>query len=654
MALLYGGTIFCSSLLLLLVQPMMAKALLPWFGGSAGVWTCAMLFFQAGLLGGYAYAHGATRYLRSRSQTFVHLALLAASLAALPIVPLESWKPAVGAGSPLIRLLGILAVSVGLPYLMLSATTPLVQAWYARRFKALLPYRLFAVSNAASMAALLAYPFVLEPLFPTRGQLLGWSFAYCGFVMLAGTVALLSRGSSDPDAVAPEAPTMSAGLLWLALAACPSVLWMGVANTLSQNVAPVPLLWILPFTIYLLTLVLCFGREAWYRPGLFRVLLPGGWVVMAVGLARPGTLGIGWTIFFLSIGLFVTCMFCHGELARRKPPAPQLTSYYLMLAAGGAAGGLFVAVLAPLLFQTFLELPIGVVGSVLLALRWLYRVRARQVVRLALISAVGFVIATQMDAVLAHSVVRVRNFYGALQVSDQGDVRVLSNGPIRHGAELLAPDQRREPIAYYGPDSGIALVIRFLADRPERVGIIGLGAGGLAAYCRPGDSYRFFEINPAVIQVANQDFDFLRTCPNCSEIAGDGRLALESEPGPFDIVVVDAFSGDSIPTHLLTREAFRLYFSRLQPNGALVLNVTNRYLDLGPAVAAAARSLDWPARVVRSAADPARNLYSATWIVVTRNQRLLQQLTPVSEAAPVRAGFRVWTDDYSNLLAVLR
>lgn len=654
MRVLYGGTIFASALLLLLVQPMMAKALLPWFGGSAGVWTCAMLFFQTGLLAGYAYAHALASYLRPRAQAAVHLAVMGVSLAVLPILP--SARLAASAAAPLPRLLAILTRSVGLPYLVLATTTPLMQAWYARRGKDVLPYRLFAVSNAASLAALVAYPFAIEPWISTRHQMVGWSFAYAAFVLLAAAAAFLSGGASWDPRVQPR-PASETGrgfrrASWLALAACPSVLWMSVANTLSQSVAPVPLLWIAPFSIYLATLVVCFGGEGWYRPSLYRVLLPAAWISIGVALARRGALAIPWEVLLLSAGLFLNCMFCHGELARRKPPAGQLTSYYLTLALGGALGGFFVAVLAPLLFHSFLELPIGVVCCVLLALRLIYRAAPRQLLRLAVTSLAGFLIALRLDAYLDHSVVQLRNFYGSMQVSDTGGLRVLSNGPIRHGAQFLTPEQSRIPTAYFGTDSGVGLLIRDLDSQPEHVGVIGLGAGTLAAYCRPEDSYRFYEINPAVIQVATKNFTFLQQCAHISVIAGDGRLALESEPNQaFDILVVDAFSGDSIPVHLLTREAFALYFSRLKADGALALHITNRYLDLAPVVAAA---VNRPARLIRSTADPARALYDATWIVVTTNARLLERLTLVSEPLPEKQNFRSWTDDYSNLFQALR
>ncbi len=655
MRVLAGATIICSSLLLLLVQPMMAKTLVPWFGGSAGVWVCAMLFFQAALLVGYAYAHYTTRYLRPRAQTAVHLLLLAASLTALPILPNPAWKPPAGSGSPLAHLLAILTVTVGLPYLALSTTSPLVQAWYARRAKSALPYRLFAVSNAASLAALVAYPFLMEPLWAARRQMLAWSWAYGIFLVLASAAALFGGGASRLEPVPAQTPPRSERLLWVTLAACPSILWLATANTLSQSVAPVPLLWILPLSLYLLSFVLCFDRQGWYHPAIYRFLLPAGWILMGLGLGAQRLLDLPWIVLCLSAGLLLCSLFCHGELARRKPASGQLTSFYLMLAVGGALGGVFVAVLAPMVFNAYLELPIGVVACALLALRLLFRVRPRQVARIALTSTAGLIFALQMDAYLGHTLVRIRNFYGRLEVSDQGDARILSNGPIRHGAEFLDAARQALPTAYFGTDSGIGLAMRFFGDQPKRVGVIGLGAGTLAAYCRPGDRFVFYEINPAVIQVAYADFNFLGHCPNATVVASDGRLALESETRQsFDMLVVDAFSGDSIPAHLLTREASALYFSLLKADGVLAVHISNRYLDLAPVVAALAAGGGRPARLIRSAADPSRNIYDATWTVVSSNQRLLDQLASASEPLAPRPGFRAWTDDYSNLFQVLR
>jgi hypothetical protein len=647
---LYGGAIFVSSLLLFLVQPVMAKAILPWYGGSAGVWTTAMVFFQVVLLLGYGWAHWTTAHLSRRMQVFVHLALLAGSLLLLPPTPSAAWRP-VDAGAPILRIIGVLATSVGLPYLLLCANGPLLQVWFAHRTKAEFPYRLFAISNAGSLAALLAYPFAIEPWISVHRQLVVWSAGYGLMAVLAGAAAIVAiRGAAWERPERATTPWKSR-LLWIALAACPSILWLAVAEELSQNVAPIPFLWILPLSLYLLSLILCFDREGWYRPAFFRIALPAAWVLIWYCLYQRGTIGsIKWTILLLSAALFACAMFCHGELARRKPDARELTSYYLMLALGGAAGGVFVALAAPLLFDQYLELPAGVAVCMVLAMALLYGYPPRRLVRLGLMAGAGLFIAVELGGFTDGTLVRTRNFYGALKVSQAGSgdlaMRILSNGPIRHGSEFLVPEKSRIPTTYYALESGVAAAIRTLQKRSENVGIIGLGAGTLASYGRSGDVYRFYELNPEVIRLAGSHFRYLRDCPCRVEVVpGDARLALEREaPRNFDVLVVDAFSGDSIPVHLLTREAFALYARHLKPDGILAVNVTNRYLDLRPVVEGAARASGRQARVLETLADPARAAYASTWVLVTANQ------DGPAEARPAR----LWTDDYSNLFQLLR
>jgi hypothetical protein len=658
--LLYGSTIFCSSLLLFLIQPMMAKAALPWFGGSAGVWASAMLFFQSMLLLGYFYAHWTTRRLAPRHQIGLHVLLLAASLFALPVAPSPAWKPP-AAAEPITRILAMLAASVGLPYLLLSATGPLVQAWYARCARTAYPYRLFAVSNLASLAALMMYPVAIEPLVSTRHQLLIWSAAYAGFVLLAGSAAFLSAAGSRPEAAKTAPPAVADRLLWIALAVCPSILWLGVANTLSQIVAPIPFLWVLPLSIYLLSFILCFDREGWYRPAVFRVAMPAGWILMCLCLAmRSPAFGLKWVVLLFSVALFACCLFCHGELARRKPHPDHLTSYYLMLALGGALGGVFVGLVAPTLFSGYLELPVGVAGCIILGMGVLYGYPLRKLARLGGVAAVAFLLAVQINGFDTRNRLRSRNFYGSLQVSDTGAgntaLRILSNGPIHHGSEFLSPEKSRLATTYYGTASGAALAIRSLPERARRIGVIGLGAGTLACYARAGDYYRFYEINPAVIQVANTEFRYLRECLGQVEVvSGDGRLALERELAQrFDLLVLDAFSGDSIPTHLFTREAFAVYFSHLVPDGVLAAHITNKYLDLSAVVKGLGDASGRQSRLMRSPAEPGRGVYGATWVLVTANAEVLRALAGMAIPFPPGRPSRVWTDDYSNLFQTLR
>ncbi len=652
---LYGSTIFAGALLLFLVQPMMARTILPWFGGSAGVWTMSMLFFQVLLLAGYWYAHQVVR-LPARGQAVLHAALLAVSLALLPVIPASRWKPA-DPSAPGTDILLLLAATVGLPYFLLSTTSPLLQSWYARESGGS-PYRLYAVSNFASLAALLAYPVVIEPALRLRTQLAIWSAAYAGFALLCGASALAALGRKQPALKRHRAPWRSC-LLWMTLAACPSALWLGTANQVSQSVAPIPFIWILPLSLYLLTLVLCFEREGWYRRGAFRLLAPAGVLAMSVGVARQWNMPLQWTVLLLLAGLFLLSMFCHGELARRKPEPEQLTSFYLMVALGGALGGFFVAVAAPRLLNAYLELQIALVLCVLLQIRLLYGfVRTALLVRLSVVAVMALWLALWLRGTLSEASLSARNFYGAVQVAEgkgPDALRVLYHGSIIHGSQFVAPERTRTATTYYGPASGVALALDHGGDEPRRVGLIGLGPGTLAAYGRPGDIFRFYEINPLVVEIARRHFRYLAECPARTELVlGDGRLALEREsPQNFDVLVVDAFSGDSIPVHLLTREAFELYFRHLKPEGTLAVHLTNRYIDLAPVVNALAGTFGKTSHVVHSLGDGSTT-FSAIWAMITGDAVLEE--TIAAAALPTRPTRRapVWTDDYSNPFRLLR
>jgi spermidine synthase len=648
----YAATIGFSSALLFVVEPIMAKAILPRFGGSAGVWVACMLFFQVTLLAGYLYSFWITRYLGAGARTAVHVALVIASLSALPLRP----RTGVVAGHPTMEILLLLAASVGLPFFVLSTTSPLVQWWYAGRRTAQFPYRLFALSNAASLAALLAYPVAIEPLFPLRVQLRFWTGGYVVVAVLLVLGAIANRswsggGATDATAAAGAAGVANRPLLWIALAACASTLWLATSNYLSQNVAAIPFLWVLPMGLYLLSFVLCFEWEGCYRPAWFRWLLPVAW--LAVG-SRIGIAGSAANprldLPILLAALFVCCMFCHGELANSKPaPRQGLAFFYLMVALGGALGGVFVAVAAPTVFRTFLELPIGIVASVFLALVLLWRVPPGRLIRLAVVAAGAFVFASTFSGGDTN-VVRERNFYGTLRVTDSGEgdraVRKLFSGRTVHGVEFLSTARRRDPTAYYGEHSGAGLMLGASHTANRRVAIVGLGAGTLAAYGRKGDVFRFYEINSAVIRAASEYFHFLGDSAAATEVVeGDGRLELEREPpASFDVIVLDAFSDDAIPVHLLTREAFEMYFSRLRPGCPLLIHLTNRYLDLYPVLEAVAGELHRGVTRIHSARDADSETLSADWAVVSE----------LLEAKPPQRAVRPWTDDFSNLFQAWR
>lgn len=655
--LLYAATVFWSALLLLLVQPVLTRAILPWFGGSAGVWTTSMLFYQSLLLLGYAYAHFIARRLSLRMQVTLHTLLLAASVLVLPLRPSPQWRPNPGS-DPVIQILGLLVTTVGLPYFLLSATSPLVQSWLARNARSETPYRLFALSNLGSLVALLSYPAAIEPLLSTRSQMSYWTVSYIGFAVLCCLSAWLSRGG-EPLAEGRFSIDRRAWT-WLALAACPSVLWLAVANQLSQDVAAVPFLWVLPLSLYLLSFVLCFDSEGWYRPRLFRWLLPLAWIAITIAVSQQGFVSLKLSLVMLAAALFIICMFCHGELARLRPEPAQLTAYYLTLSGGGALGGVFVGLVAPRIFNEYLELPIGVLVSVILALWLLYELASKRIVRIGAVAAAATFAAVMLPETTPRHFVRLRNFYGTLQVTDSGSAitanRTLFNGSIQHGVQFLAPERSKMATTYYGVASGVAIAINTLRNEnhPLRVGVIGLGTGTLAAYGRPGDVFRFYEINPAVVDLAKVEFRYLRESPANIEIeAGDARLALErEEPQNFDVLAVDAFSGDSIPVHLMTVEAFRLYQRHLKPGGVLALHITNKHLDLAPVVQRLASNAGMPAVLIHNSSDTNNIIHYASWVILTRDPAITKRLSYL--ASPIKGKAPLWTDDYSNLLRTLR
>lgn len=676
-AILFGTTILSSACLLFLVQPLISKLILPWFGGSSAVWITCLLFFQAGLLLGYLYAHTLARRLATKRQATIHAALLVFSLASLPILPNAKWQRQPGE-DPTWSVFGVLAASIGLPYLLLSATSPLLQSWYAGRKNGVLPYRYFALSNAGSLAALLAYPVLLEPRLTGHQQAWIWSIAFVLFTALCiGTAVVASRKRREQTSSEKLASNTKPGalqmLFWLALAACASALLLSVTNLLTQNIAPMPLLWVLPLSIYLVTFILCFESESWYRRIIFLPLVLPALGCLAAGAGRFDNEKISIALPLFSAALFVCCMACHGELARSKPPPQQLTSFYVSLAAGGAMGGLLVAFVAPHLFNAMYEYPITFVSSAALLLAVVWRERGQwRKPELGFALWMGALAATVMLAgYLWHeswrdhssAVLLERNFYGALRVDDfmdhQNEIRQLSHGTITHGIQFRNSLLRHAPTTYYSRDSGIGITWRILERTgPLRMGIVGLGAGTLAAYARAGDTLRFYEINPLVVRIAKTQFTFLADCPAHIEVVlGDARLSMAREASQqFDVLVIDAFSGDAIPVHLLTREAFAIYWRHLKPNGVLAVHVSNRYLQLSPIVMLAARELGKQAWQVDNDDDDSGEVYNASYVLVTSRHGLFddpllkEQLTEIA----LPPGLRTWTDDYSNIWQLLK
>jgi len=685
----YGLTIFAGAFLLFQVQPIVGKLILPGFGGSARVWIVCLLFFQTVLLLGYAHAHGLTHKFPLRAQVRIHSGLLLASVMLLPVLPKVAGKLLPGL-DPALQILGVLAATVGLPAFLLSSTSPLLQAWYAQKGDGATPYRFYAVSNTGSMLALLSYPLVMEPWVATSFQAVAWSWGYAAFVILCVALAFTTVPNS-PLAKAPvngDPPDWKLQTLWLSLAACGSALLLAVTHHITQNLAALPLLWVIPLALYLLSFILCFEGGAWYRRGLFLRLLGVTLGSLAYALA-PSFAGLPLRVAvpLFCGGLFVCCMFCHGELARLKPHPAYLTSFYLMCALGGVLGALFVAVLAPHVFSGSYELRIALGCCALLVLVVHHRdpsspfYRARWQPDWLLMVGVAAAIIVSLGVTAreeaAGARLMVRNFYGVLRVVDgtapsvvmvggrdsQVPVEVsryekLMNGTIDHGLQFLAPERRDLPTSYYGPESGAGIVLK-AADpgTPLKVGLIGLGVGTLAAYGRPGDQYKFYEINPLVIQVANREFCFLRDSKaRIGVVEGDGRLSLEQEPPQgFDVLAVDAFSGDAIPVHLLTREAFRLYFRHLKPHGTLAVHVSNKYLNLNPVVAGAAEALGMEAVLVNNKPDSPRGISRSTWVLVGNPRGFLGKAEVENAGTVLGPGALkiVWTDDYSSLMKAL-
>lgn len=673
MPFLFAATAFTSAFLLFLVQPIIAKQILPWFGGSASVWTTCLVFFQAILLLGYGYSHWIATGTHPRRQSTIHIILLVLSCAMLPIIADPAWKP-MGNDDPTLKIILVLGVTVGMPYFMLATTSPLIQAWYARTLSKV-PYRLFALSNLGSLLGLLAYPFAVEPWISTRVQSFAWSTTYFVFAILCALSAWLSRGearaapaasndtAADPETTAPSALTR---ILWLLLSATGSMLLIAVSNHICQNIASIPFLWIVPLALYLLTFVLCFDSTGWYRRSLFLPL--AGAAVIAMG-ATLSSLELMQVIPIHLAGLFVLCMVCHGELSLSRPAPKYLTGFFLIISAGGVLGGLAVGIAAPYLLPGYFELGLVLTLAAVLVVLRTCRMQVWIPAAAACVAVyAGFTSYSQINDYSDSVIAKERSFYGALRVRDYGPpnhVRTLKHGAIRHGAQITEPaSERTYPASYYGLESGFGIVMTALQNRstaPLRVGVVGLGTGTTAAYGRPGDFFRFYDIDPGVAKFAREYFTYLGDSKARTEIAlGDARLSLEAESGElFDLLAIDAFSGDSIPTHLLTADAFEVYFRRLKPDGVLLVHTTNRYLDLPPVVRVLADHRKLASAIIENEPDDAqsaRQQSDSDWVVIPRDARMLEIQAIASKARQIepRAGVGLWTDDYNNLFRILK
>ena len=675
---------------------MIGKFILPWFGGCPAVWTTCMLFFQTVLFGGYAFAHGIARWTPSRWQTAIHLALVAAAAALLPIAPTAFWKPT-GPSPPTLQILALLTVAVGLPYFALSATSPLAQVWFSRSCPGRSPYRLYAVSNFGSLAALLSYPFLVEPAMTLAGQSRLWSAGFVLYAVLCaagvvwtwrtrGATAGLSSSAGNtvgqanrgaPQFRSVEAlhapPTLLRRALWLLLPACASLALLATTNHVCQDVAVVPFLWVAPLALYLLSFILCFDHPRWYVRSVWAmlaltlILTVSGVDFMLGRLGQSHNFVVD--LFLCFAALLAICMVCHGELVLLKPEPRRLTEFYLFVAAGGALGGVLVSIVAPLIFRSFFEWQLGLFLAYFVAAAALMRpetlgaaIPARAMAGVSAVIGLVCLLSWQLD--LRCPVDRVRNFYGVVSVweyrRDEPEEHnfQLVHGNIAHGEQFVAAAKRRRPTMYYGESSGVGCAIRCLQkQRPAmRVGVVGLGVGTLAAYAREGDEYEFYEINPEVPRLAKKYFTYLADCRGkCDIVLGDARLSLERPSSrKFDLLALDAFSGDSIPTHLLTREALAVYLRRLASGGLIAVHVTNTYLSLAPVVRAAAEDAKLVAVRVYNVGNAKDLSNRSDWMLVGREAGSWTALS--SPPPPPRRDdlhARLWTDQYSNLFEIL-
>jgi hypothetical protein len=672
---LYGITIFVSAFLLFQVQPMIAKMLLPWFGGAASVWITCMLFFQMVLLFGYIYAHWLINFLRPGGQIFVHVLFICLSLLLLPVTPDQGLK-VMNNVDPIIHLLILLASAVGLPYFLLSTTSPLIQSWYARAYQKAIPYRLFALSNFSSLLGLIAYPIIIEPYLTLSQQSNIWSWSYAAFALTCVITALLglkhrrvrvSHAETITAGLNMDAlpPTARQNLVWFLLSTCSSVMLLATTNYLTQNIASIPFLWILPLSLYLVSFTLCFDRSGWYRRNWYVWIMAAAVGVMAYVIAFCDyNNDITQTIALFCTGLFLCCMFCHGELALRKPAPGFLTGFYLMISVGGAAGGVLVSIIVPKTLTGPFELSIALCGCAMLLFAMNFRKKLlTDIVCAALI--IGTIIASvsYITTFSASARMLVRDFYGNLKVTvynpgERDELRILIHGTINHGIQFTDPARSNGHYSYFSEASGIGRAINSLQPGPRNVGVIGLGVGAIASYARKGDTFRFYEIDPLVEMLARKEFTYLSECRGKVDVLiGDGRLLLERDVDQkFDLLVVDAFSSDSVPVHLLTIEAMKLYFDRLKPDGILALQITNRHIQLAPVLEMARNELGKQAVLISNRGDDKNYIYYTEQVLMSSGRDLLKipQIKDAAQGLDSKPGLRLWTDDYSNLIQILK
>jgi hypothetical protein len=694
---LYAVTAFASAFLLFLVQPLLAKYILPWFGGSPAVWTTCLLFFQVLLTAGYSYAHLVVSRFNRRTQAAATLILLLLTLASLPITPSRASLPE-NVYTPTWQILKLLLFSIGPCYFLLSSISPLLQSWFTHHWQDISPYRLYTLSNMGSLLAIVSYPFAIEPALGLGFQTKAWSGVYVLFAFLCGACAVLlfrtpksKTDGSFYDSVSPDSathPRRTDRVIWIALTALSSIMLMATTNQLCLDVAVIPLLWLVPMGLYLLSYILCFHSERWYSRLGFGIALAIALAQTCVILNQGIFIRLQWQILSYCFTLFVCCMVCHGELVRLKPGVRHLTSFYLMISAGGAIGGIFVSLIAPHIFRGYWEFHLGLAGTALIFLIILFRDRrgylsggrplwAWVFLGLAFVALIATLM-FQIRETLSYSLIVKRNFFGVLKVlkeepPDPSEHRtVLMHGRIEHGYQFSAEDKRYWPTSYFGPSSGVGMAIRFHpcrrdpARRHLRVGVVGLGTGTIAAYGESGDYIRFYEINPDVLELSNTYFTYQKdSAAKVDVVLGDARITMEREkwrrqPGQYDVLAVDAFSSDAIPVHLLTRECFQDYWYHLKKDGILALHISSRYFNLSPVIRSIMDSdIERKPRAVLID-DPGSTLQetdATRWVLITSNQEFLSTADvkiSISPWTPEDSKHLLFTDDYSNLFRLLK
>ncbi|MFT5419575.1 MAG: hypothetical protein ACI9D5_000316 [Candidatus Endobugula sp.] len=681
----FAVAIFTSAFLVFQLQPIIARFILPWYGGTPAVWTTCMLFFQIGLLGGYAYAHVLARYVPLKKQVSVHLIFIALSFLTLPITPslLESNH------HQTLAILLLLFSTVGLPFILLSASAPLLQHWFSKVHPNQKTFRLYALSNTGSLLALVSYPFIVEPLVKLSQQTIYWSLLYGLFFIFCFCSSWPILRQSFAEAINTDKhelhpPSWPTRLLWMLLAACGSIALLAITNQISKDVAVIPFLWVLPLSLYLISFIICFDRDSWYRRIIWLPFLAMTIAALLYLLKYDyygGRVSLAYQAVIYCAAMFACCMVCHGEMVRKRPTENHLTLFYLYVALGGALGGVFVNVIAPLLFDGYWELHLVLLAVMIIASACLLNEKhlLSQSLRIGFSAAATTAIVISGYYLWDHkvyqedaSILNIRDFYGVLHVYDESigkedHYRSLYHGRTLHGEQWLHDSLKNKPSSYYGYNSGIGLAMTRHTSRlssttyttPLKAAMIGLGAGTMAAYGEPGDTFSFYEIDPNMEYLAKNYFSYLEDSKaNNTVILGDGRLSLAKElqdsgSQQLDILALDAFSGDAIPMHLLTSEASDMYWKHLKENGILAIHLTNRHFDLTDIARQLALRAGKKAIYIVAYGDEYNN--TSEWVLITSNVDFLKDKHVIEKQSAWEHSLNpiIWTDDFSNLFDVV-